>query len=250
MEKVLTLKLNTKGRDLIVGDIHGNFHLLKKALKKVNFNPEVDRIIVAGDLVDIGQNSAIAKEWVEKDYFFSVMGNHDAPFAFKDDLDLFNHNMICMPFDTWFATLPEDEFTSFCDTFRKKLYPAIEIETESGLVGVVHAEIPDYHNWETLKEGLNNKDYTLFRKAMWNRDYARLAVAQRDNIDDYKDEFTVPDISHVFHGHTMSGKMNFKPYHIGNRYYIDTCSYKNYKNAGLSLFDIREPTKRILIVSN
>lgn len=250
MNKVLRLKINEKGRDFIVGDVHGNFHLLKKALSKVNFNQEVDRIIVAGDLVDRGRNSKIAQDWLKKDYFFSVMGNHDAQFAFKDDLELFPGEMICIPFDAWFVNIPTEVFEDLCKTFREKLYPAIEIETKNGIVGVVHAEIPEGINWTEFKERLNGKDYKLFKKAIWGRDIAKKAIVNRDNSEFNPDKFIISDLLYVFHGHTPSGTMNFKPYSIGNRHYIDTCSYKNYEEAGLSIFDITNPNQRLFKVSD
>lgn len=248
MNPVLTLEENKLGKDYVCGDIHGNFHLLKQALIKLNFNPYKDRIICTGDLVDKGKNSYAAKDWLEKDYFFSAFGNHDIPFAFLNDIELFESDMYCMnkngSIDPWFVNLGEENLSQMGVLMRKKMFPAIEVETSTGLVGIIHAELPRNHTWSQIKESLNNKDYSLLRDCCWNREFASLAVKRRiehNHCDSNVERCLVPDLSHVFHGHSFSESLNYEPYSIANRYYIDTCSYKEKPNAGLSLFDIRNP---------
>ncbi|MEK6967783.1 MAG: metallophosphoesterase [Nanoarchaeota archaeon] len=68
-------------RIFTIGDIHGNVVLLKKILKKVNFDYNEDKLIILGDIVDRGKHS---KECIEeltkiKNKVF-VIGNHDARF--------------------------------------------------------------------------------------------------------------------------------------------------------------------------
>ena len=69
---------NTRGRDLIIGDIHGHFTRAKEALDAVGFNPEAgDRLFSVGDLVDRGPESDQALEWLAKPWFHAVAGNHE-----------------------------------------------------------------------------------------------------------------------------------------------------------------------------
>ena len=48
---------NTRGRDFVVGDLHGCLPDLKALLTTVSFNPDKDRLIAVGDLVDRGPES-------------------------------------------------------------------------------------------------------------------------------------------------------------------------------------------------
>ncbi|WP_194726085.1 metallophosphoesterase [Noviherbaspirillum malthae] len=70
---------NTRGRDLIVGDVHGCFSALQAHLDVLGFDPEVERLFCTGDLVDRGAESDLAKEWLSnKPWFYTVRGNHEA----------------------------------------------------------------------------------------------------------------------------------------------------------------------------
>jgi len=55
--RVMRLGRNEKGRDFVVGDIHGAFDLVIDAMKAVNFDPEADRLLSVGDLIDRGAGS-------------------------------------------------------------------------------------------------------------------------------------------------------------------------------------------------
>src|SRR3546814_4769251 len=68
---------NKKGRDFVVGDIHGHFKLLTAALNNLDFNPELDRIFSVGDLIDRGPDSIDILKWLEKPWFHAVRGNHE-----------------------------------------------------------------------------------------------------------------------------------------------------------------------------
>ena len=69
---------NTKGRDLIVGDLHGCRTLLDELLIVAQFDPSRDRLFSVGDLVDRGPHSAECLNFLQEPWFFSVLGNHDA----------------------------------------------------------------------------------------------------------------------------------------------------------------------------
>jgi serine/threonine protein phosphatase 1 len=73
----LELEENLKGRDFIFGDLHGCLPLLKEKLTKAGFNPQKDRLFSVGDLTDRGPQSYESLELLEKDWFYSVVGNHD-----------------------------------------------------------------------------------------------------------------------------------------------------------------------------
>ena len=73
----LELEENQKGRDFIVGDLHGCLDLLKRKLTKAKFDPKKDRLFSVGDLTDRGPQSYETLELLEKSWFHMVIGNHD-----------------------------------------------------------------------------------------------------------------------------------------------------------------------------
>jgi serine/threonine protein phosphatase 1 len=68
---------NTRGRDLIVGDIHGCFSRLGAHLNYLQFDPARDRLFSVGDLIDRGPESEHALEWLAQPWFHAVKGNHE-----------------------------------------------------------------------------------------------------------------------------------------------------------------------------
>lgn len=89
-------------RIMAVGDVHGQYGKLKKLMRSIKFDPEMDRLIFLGDLIDRGSESLQCFDYVmhlQKKYPESViylMGNHerhmldyyDALAQAKDELDV------------------------------------------------------------------------------------------------------------------------------------------------------------------
>ena len=76
-------------RTLVVGDIHGNLKAFKEALHKCDYNPEEDKIIFIGDLVDGGPESIELLIYIYQYIgdFILVSGNHeDLATPFLEDL--------------------------------------------------------------------------------------------------------------------------------------------------------------------
>lgn len=255
MNKVLRLAQNTKGRDLVVGDIHGMFSMLNEALKAIGFKPGIDRLISVGDLVDRGPESHVVADWLACDWFFTALGNHDAQYAMEARRALFQkehgaraidpaskYEWICNPFDTWYLDLlSNDERNAVFSALYHKTYPAIEIETAGGLVGVVHAAVPYGYNWESMRISMNNQDFGVIHRAIWERDFAYLA---QDETPIDESLFAVPDVLHVFHGHTVHPDCIH--YSLANRHHIDTGANMSrapdkFPNAGFTIFDVTNP---------
>jgi serine/threonine protein phosphatase 1 len=77
MKRYLILPENTRGNDYVFGDLHGCVDLLYRKLDEVNFDPAIDRAMLAGDLCDRGDKSLETLEAVDKPGIFCVPGNHD-----------------------------------------------------------------------------------------------------------------------------------------------------------------------------
>lgn len=74
---IKTLEPNTQGRDFVIGDLHGSYSVFENLLANINFNPETDRMISVGDLVDRGPDSMSCLELLRKPWFHAVLSNHE-----------------------------------------------------------------------------------------------------------------------------------------------------------------------------
>lgn len=198
---------NTKGRDFAVGDIHGHFTRLQLALDAAGFDPAVDRLFSAGDLVDRGPECRDALDWLAKPWFHPVRGNHDDYVCRFDTCDVDNwvYNG-----GSWFAGLPWDEQREFATQFRE-LPILIEVETPAGLVGLVHADCV-MDSWDQLKHELENPQSAQRRKLV-----ANTCMWSRTRVEQFDERF-VHGVRAVAVGHTP---MN-SPLILGNVIHIDT----------------------------
>lgn len=69
-------------RDLVMGDIHGAYKAFLQVLERCGFNPETDRLIQLGDIVDGWSESAEITQYLidlKKEYphHIFIRGNHD-----------------------------------------------------------------------------------------------------------------------------------------------------------------------------
>lgn len=79
--KVKFYDYNTKGRDFVVGDIHGCYDELMTLLECVNFNKSTDIMYSTGDLIDRGKDSMKCLELIYTDWFKPVYSNHEQMFV-------------------------------------------------------------------------------------------------------------------------------------------------------------------------
>ncbi|WP_343736744.1 metallophosphoesterase [Achromobacter sp.] len=200
--------LNTKGRDLAVGDIHGHFGRLEAALAAARFSPEHDRLFAVGDLVDRGPESAEVLAWLERPWFHAICGNHDLMTwrrAMNNPIPDVDHR------------LHGGEWLDACDgdtqvriaTCLNALPLVIEVETPGGVVGLVHADFP-YDDWQAIHGAgfsLDDEDACL-----WSIDRYRMQYAK-----------PVRNVRAVVHGHMTLRK----PAQLGNVYYIDTGGWQD-----------------------
>ena len=77
IKRCLRLSGNTRGRDLVVGDLHGHRDLLEQELERLGFDPTRDRVFSVGDLVNRGPDSLGTLSLVEEPWFHAVLGNHE-----------------------------------------------------------------------------------------------------------------------------------------------------------------------------
>lgn len=200
---------NIDGRDFVVGDIHGEFVALNSAMEKQFFDPDKDRLFSVGDLIDRGQHSIAALDWLGEPWFKAVLGNHEqmAIDGWNDERSL--RWWTRKNGGDWWLDLDVPTQKRFVDIFRD-LPLVIEVDTAAGKAGLVHADVPLGINWHEFTRGLEMGDSSLRQHALW----ARLRLTQGDDAC----RVPVPGISRIFCGHTPLRR----PTQMGNIHYIDT----------------------------
>lgn len=157
---------NQAGRDLIVGDVHGCFSKLRATLADIGFDAARDRLFSVGDLVDRGPESMKVLEWIGEPWFNAVMGNHEQ-MALMFSVGDCDAGLYAMNGGTWFIGLTQDERFDYAAAFFQ-LPLVIELETEHGLVGIVHAAC-DFDAWDDFKSAITGSDAAR-SQAVWGRD--------------------------------------------------------------------------------
>lgn len=232
LARVLRFDVNERGRDLVVGDIHGMFTALRALLDEAKFDIETDRLFSVGDLVDRGPESAEAMAWLAEPWFFACRGNHEQ-FALEagnpDQFDLWiNHNG-----GEWWLELDASDQLRFAAVFRD-MPLAMEVQTEAGRIGIVHADVPPLMSWDDFMDRLEAGDEDAMFYAMWSRNRIAGVVS------------SLPvrgSVERVYCGHTPTRETVV----VDNVHYIDTgavyCS-EGYEDARLTLVEIHpEPHK-------
>jgi serine/threonine protein phosphatase 1 len=202
---VRRFNLNQAGHDFVVGDVHGCFSKLSGELDRLGFDRSADRLFSVGDLVDRGPESVSIADWLTQPWFHAVRGNHEQMaldcLAGELDPDDYLHNG-----GAWFLDLSlahRQRIAAQLDA----LPVAMEVETPSGLVGIVHADCP-FASWEALVAELCSEDAPAI---------AEICLSSRDRFID-EDDVGVTGVTRVFVGHTPVRR----PVALGNVHYIDT----------------------------
>lgn len=201
---------NTLGTDYCVGDIHGMFRKLQTELDRIGFDPTVDRLFSVGDLVDRGPDSNLCLEWIAKPWFHAVQGNHeDMAIRFPNgNMDSGNY---AANGGAWNIANTPDKRQEYSDCLA--LLPiAIQVETEHGTVGIVHADVP-FPTWRDFVVSLEDSNISksmhgsIIDAAMWSRE--RITAVDKTGIH---------DVRAVIVGHTPLQN----PVVLGNVHHIDT----------------------------
>ena len=163
------LKNNTVGKDYFVGDIHGCYEQLMEALEKIKFNPDVDRLISVGDLVDRGPDSVKCLNLLKELWFHAVSGNHEDMMIKSFRREWPTHNYI-QNGGKWFFHLPYEEQEQLVLLADTKMPLVIEVETGIGTIGVIHANAPDdWQKYHQLNDGEDFFDDALVEDTIWGR---------------------------------------------------------------------------------
>lgn len=197
---------NLKGRDFIVGDLHGMFDCLRSELTNVGFDPINDRLVSVGDLVDRGTDSLMCLGLLMNPWFFGVRGNHE---------QLMIDSMRGQDRKAWQRNGGEwadsyDKRALRRIAARARMMPlALTLHTRGGAkIGITHAECP-VDDWDLIADAGANPE--LRHRIVWGRQV--LEAGQPVNTR---------NVDLTIHGHTPIEA----PARLGNALFIDTgCCY-------------------------
>jgi serine/threonine protein phosphatase 1 len=222
---VVTFGPNPDGRDFVVGDIHGCFSLLERALAAIEFDPERDRLFSVGDLVDRGPESERVLEFLAKPWFHAVRGNHEF-LAMAFAIGTLNASDYSEHGGAWMVGKTAFERSLYAVAFAD-LPLAIELDYgEDGVYGIVHADCPS-PSWDEFKRKLLAGHEAAEKSAMWSRDRVKNLVSG-----------PVAGLTALIVGHTPVDDVSA----LDNVLYIDTGAvFKKKGPRPLTIMQIAKP---------
>ena len=223
------LHINQTGRDFVVGDIHGAFDLVLRAMDEINFDPARDRLFSVGDLIDRGPESHRCAKFLAQPYVHAVRGNHEDMlielYADGEPPQEVLDWMAARNGLGWWNDASPEIRQDVLDSIRR-LPLAIEVATSRGSVGLVHADIPAGMDWDGFLSAIEAGEKGVIETALWGRD--RIHAGNTSGV---------PGVGRIFVGHTpqWGGLRRF-----GNVYAIDT-------GAIFGMLDIRNDGRLTLV---
>ena len=225
---VQVLPRNTRGRDLIIGDIHGRRATFEHLLKRVGYSPgSGDRVLLLGDVIDRGPDSAGMLSWLLRDGVHCVRGNHEQLMidALEGDKEM-EELWVKRNGGGWASSLGASDRERWLRVLNG-LPVAIEVRAALGTLVLVHAEISETTPWWATKAWLEEGNRTALIRAIWAK--------WRINNNPSRDS-GVPDVWRTFHGHVAMRE----PVQLGNMRWIDLGAghFEEYDKAGLACVPI------------
>lgn len=239
---VYVLRFNRgKGRDIVMADVHAMAHLVRAGLAQIDFDPEVDRLFLLGDLVDRGPYSDEMLDLLNEPWCFSVRGNHEDAIlqcyqgGRLDPAAMAHH--VKRNGGAWWLDLSEERRQAHLAAYAR-MPLVIEVETVRGLVGLVHAEVPPGMDWNTFKAKLEAGDNHTIMSALWGR----RRITENDDRG-------VKGIDRLFSGHTIVTRAC----RLGNCYFMDAgafLSLSSDEHGSLTVTDMIAATQVITGVAS
>ena len=245
LTSILSLSVNTKGRDFVVGDLRGAFGMLEHALAAVFFDPHTDRLFSVGNVIGKEPDSAKCIDFFNRPYVYAVLGHNEANLINLYNLigtDTPNYlirgeHIYKKGLNWWLDISLELKLTII--SILKTLPIIIETESLSGQkVGIIHGEVPMGMDWSTFKTQIATQDNQTLTSAL-----------EGDERIKSNESSPVVGIDCIFAGHsTVYPEYDEGLPIYGNIIMTDTGAALNQNRqcAGLSIIDI-DSLNRIMI---
>ncbi|MFN3959183.1 MAG: metallophosphoesterase [Parvularculaceae bacterium] len=188
--------INPKGRDFVIGDLHGCIAEFETLLRRLKFDFQKDRMFSVGDLVDRGPDSMACLRLLREPWFFAVKGNHEDMMlsAVASNLRVGAENWAWNGGDWGIARFEggDPEFFDLLDLVDACPFAFTVRSRELGLVGISHAEPPSRWSAPIIEDEVKN--------VIWRRD--KIHAPDRGLAAEGA-QFSV-------HGHCIVGDMVFR----------------------------------------
>ncbi len=206
---VRCLPRNERGRDLVIGDVHGQLATFERLLEEVAYSEaDGDRLLLLGDVIDRGPDSAGMLQWIKRPGVNCIRGNHEQLMLDSLNGDRETEQLWIEGNGGGWSKALSDHDRGEWHAVLRKMPLATEVEGAEGTFVLVHAEIPATTPWWALKAWIEEGDRDSGLRCLWSRS----RIAQEVGNDQ-----GVPDIWRSFHGHTPLRQPNM----IGNMRWID-----------------------------
>ncbi len=212
----LTLEENLQGRDFVVSDIHGNYEPFLRALAKVKFNGQIDRVIAVGDIIDRGSHSEKCLELFAEPWFLSVRGNHEQLLieaSVKQSDEKWSHWLVNG--GQWALSLDDNQLSHWANRFEQ-LPLTITLPCGSQTIGICHAQYIQ-SDWSERYTADDQQAVDW----IWGRSRLKAMNSQ-----------VIGGIDWVFSGHTLVNKLET----LGNSVFIERGAFIG---NPLSLIDLK-----------
>ena len=211
---------NQRGRDFVIGDLHGMYDQLFEHLQAVSFDFEKDRCFSCGDLIDRGPDSEKCISLIHEPWFIPVRGNHEDTLI--DTVRSPNAATLAdwvLNGGRWHLMVSSVQMSQYASELET-LPLLIEVErTDGKRIAICHAEYP-LLSWQP---DVISTDAQLRHHLQWSRSkcYDR-------------DRSVVSGIDYIVCGHTIVDD----PLTLGNTLFIDTGCFKTNRLTVLSLDEL------------
>lgn len=213
------------------------FPHLEALLRRLRFDETVDRLFSVGDLIDRGPKSRDVLAWLEYPWFHAVRGNHEQ-FALDSDDPLQLETWVNRNGGAWWQELTQAEREA-TKARLAKMPLAIEVETMSGIIGIVHADVLPFLTWDRFIQLLQDHDPDAVFCAIWSRNrvqgtYGQVSVNGR--------------VESIYCGHTPT----LDVVDVGNVHFIDTGAVycqEGYADARLSVVEIHPARHKVYTIN-
>lgn len=221
MPGVLRFARNTKGSDYAIGDPHSHTPTLIKLLKKVSFNTSKDRLFCPGDFLDRGPDPDGMLALTKQPWFKVSAGNHETALIDIAYRTCYWEKLSKSLGRQWFVQRTHSEQMAIAQYLETLPY-AMEVETEQGLVGLVHAMT--YLDWNESVRRLNTSIPTALNTLLGSR--------ERKKNNDCR---PVQNVRAVIVGHMVHPEPTWR----GNTLYLDTGAGSTREHAHKTLTMVR-----------
>lgn len=207
---VKSLTLLPGQRAFAVGDIHGAYGLLDEALGLLAFDPACDRLLCVGDFVDRGPDSERVVEFLQRPYVHAVRGNHEDILIRAHAGGVVNASLLALmqrayEADWWFRLGTSRQQQVLAQV--RQLPLALDVQTPTGRVGLVHADLPLDMSWPQIMQGLQQARADIRGLVLESRRRLRQAI-----------DAPVEGVERVYVGHSVLER----PLVLGNIAHVDT----------------------------